>query len=251
MMALLFLIDEDKDKRSVKAAIHGIVVLFLLLSGTSGAILAYSGAMLYKGADFLTSVRKPGNKLIAILLATLVVFLACLIPAAADLDIPVMRKIVDELSLVREELPVALSGYEYDYAELSIMHERTSFSGIWRITHWRKAFDLLASANVFQLLLGHGIGSSSLLLEKLPHNDYLRVLIEQGLFGLGLATVFFLLILRRIDRRYHYCVVAVALYCITENNMDNLLFMGIFTFFMASAQNPHPSKSYNISTIKG
>jgi O-antigen ligase len=88
-----------------------------------------------------------------------------------------------------------------------------------------------------QLLCGYGIGSSSLLLYKIPHNDYLRVLMEQGIVGLALYMAFFLYVFRRIDARYIYCIIAIALYCFSENNMDNLLFMSIFVFFLASAQN--------------
>jgi O-antigen ligase len=69
-----------------------------------------------------------------------------------------------------------------------------------------------------------------------PHNDYLRVLIEQGIIGLTLYMAFFLTILKRIDPRYRYCVLAIAIYCFSENNMDNLLFMSIFVFFLASSQ---------------
>jgi hypothetical protein len=144
---------------------------------------------------------------------------------------------------MREELPLAVSGYELDYARLSSVYGESSGSGIWRIAHWRKGVDVLTAADGFQLLVGHGIGSSGLLLDKVPHNDYLRVLIEQGLLGLTLSLAFFAIVLRRIDPRHRYCVVAIALYCICENNMDNLLFMSIFAFFLASAQNrslPHP-----------
>jgi hypothetical protein len=53
---------------------------------------------------------------------------------------------------------------------------------------------------------------------------------------LTLYFTFFLTILRRIDPRYWYCIVAIAIYCFSENNMENLLFMSVFVFFLASAQ---------------
>src|SRR4030042_1167554 len=116
------------------------------------------------------------------------------------------------------------------------MYGTSDCSGIWRISHWRTCVDVIAGSNMVHFLCGHGILSSSLLLYKVPHNDYLRVLIEQGIIGLTLYIAFFLTVIRRIDPRYWYCIVAIALYCFTENNIENLLFMSIFVFFLASAQ---------------
>jgi O-antigen ligase len=138
--------------------------------------------------------------------------------------------------VVWHELPLAVSGYELDYGNLSSMYGRSDFSGIWRVSHWRTCVDVIADANIVQLLCGHGIASSTLLLNNVPHNDYLRVLMEQGIIGLTLYTAFFLTVFRRIDWRHRYCIVAIALYCFSENNMENLLFMSIFVFFLASAQ---------------
>jgi len=249
MMTLLFLIDENRDGVVMKVFVHAVIILFLILSGTSGAILAYLGAMVFKSVVFLkplvfhTSARTDRVQLIAVVLVLSLICLGCLLPASLYQRVPLANRLVAQLSLIREELPLAVSGYELDYARLSSVYGESSGSGIWRIAHWRKGVDVLTAANSFQLLVGHGIGSSGLLLDKVPHNDYLRVLIEQGLLGLTLSLAFFAIVLQRIDSRHRYCVVAIALYCICENNMDNLLFMSIFTFFLASAQNrslPHP-----------
>ena len=236
MMTLLFLINEDNDSRAKKISIHAILVLFLLLSGTSGAILAYLGAMLFKYFVSLKSVNRYRNKWILAPICIALVLLGCLLTTHLFMDIPIAKRIATQLYMVWHELPLAASGYELDYGILSNMYGTSDCSGIWRISHWRTCVDVIAGSNMVQLLCGHGILSSSLLLYKVPHNDYLRVLIEQGIIGLTLYIAFFLTVIRRIDPRYWYCIVAIALYCFTENNMENLLFMSIFVFFLASAQ---------------
>jgi hypothetical protein len=236
MMTLLFLIDEEKDSRAWKILIHAVLILFLLLSGTSGAILAYLGAMSFKYFILLRASRKYKNTWILALLIIAVILSGCLLTNDLFMDVPIVKRIVTQLSAVWHELPLAASGYELDYGNMSNIYGTSDFSGLWRISHWRTCIDVIADASTAQLLCGHGIGSSNLLLYNEPHNDYLRVLIEQGIIGLTLYAAFFITVIRRIDSRYWYCIVAIALYCFSENNMDNLLFMSIFVFFLASAQ---------------
>ena len=236
MMTLLFLIDEEKDSRAKKLLIHAILIMFLLLSGTSGAILAYVGAMLFKYLVWLKSTRRYRNKWIIVFFGIALLALVCLLATHLFMDVPIVKRIVTQLYLVWHEMPLAASGYQMDYGHLMKVYGTTDCSGIWRISHWRTCIDIVSDANIIQLLCGHGIASSTLLLYKAPHNDYLRVLIEQGIIGLTLYFAFFLTMFRRIDSRHWYCIVAVALYCFSENNLENLLFMSIFVFFLASAQ---------------
>ena len=237
MMALLFLINEENDSIARKFSIHAILILFLLLSGTSGAILAYLGAMLFKYLVLLKSSHKYRNKWVLVPIGIALILFLFMLTTNLFTDVPIVKRIANQLSLVWQELPLAASGCQIDYGRLMRMYGTNDCSGIWRISHWRTCFDVIADANTTQLLCGYGIGSSNLLLYKEPHNDYLRVLIEQGITGLTLYFAFFMTMFRRIDPRHWYCIVAVAIYCFSENNMDNLLFMSIFAFFLASAQN--------------
>lgn len=236
MMTLLFLIDEQNDSRARKFSIHVILILFLLLSGTSGAILAYAAAMAFKYLLLLKSTRRYRNKWVFLPLGIALLVLGCLLVTHLFMDIPIVKRIFMQLYMVWHELPLAFSGYELDFGHLNKMYGTNDCSGIWRISHWRTCVDVVADANIIQLLCGHGIASSSLLLYNDPHNDYLRVLIEQGIIGFTLYIAFFLTMFRRIDSRYWYCIVMTAIYCFSENNMENLVFMSIFVFFLASAQ---------------
>jgi len=250
ILALLFLINEDKDSRSVKILFHVVIIMFLLLSVTSGAFVCYVGAMLFKYIVFLRSVHKHKVRLFLVLLSIFIVFLVCLLPKSLYKNVPIVNKVISQFFMIKEELPIAVYGYELDYGQLSRMHGEESLSGIWRISHWRKGFDLIAGANIFQLLLGHGIGSSSLIFDKVPHNDYLKIAIEQGIFGLFATLAFFVILFRRIDWKYRHCIVAVALYCFSENIINNLLFMSIFIFFAASTQNRVPFAPGHVNTMK-
>ncbi|MBN2594543.1 MAG: O-antigen ligase family protein [Sedimentisphaerales bacterium] len=236
MMTLLFLIDEEKDSRARKFSIHAILVLFLLLSGTSGAILAYAGAMAFKYLLLMKSTRRYRNKWVLLPVGIALLLLGCLLTTRLLMDVPIVKRIVTQLYMVWHELPLAASGYELDYGYLNKIYSTNDCSGIWRISHWRTCVDVVADANIVQLLCGRGIASSTLLLYNEPHNDYLRVLIEQGIIGLTLYMAFFLTMFRRIDSRHWYCIVMIALYCFSENNLENLLFMSLFVFFLASAQ---------------
>ena len=236
MMTLLFLIDEDKDSKARKFSIHVILILFLLLSGTSGAILGYLGAMMFKYLLLLKSTRRYRNKWVLLPIGTALLLLGYLLTTDLFMDVSIVKRIVTQLHMIWHEMPLAASGYQLDYGDLNRMYGTNDCSGIWRISHWRTCIDVLAESNIVQLLCGHGIASTTLLLYKVPHNDYLRVLIEQGIIGLTLYLTFFLTVLRRIDSRHWYCIVAIALYCFSENNMENLLFMSVFVFFLASAQ---------------
>ena len=236
MMTLLFLIDEEKDSRAKKLSIHMILILILLLSGTGGAILAYAGAMTFKYLLLLKSTRRYRNKWALLPFGIALLVLGCLLTTHLFMDVPIVKRIVTQLYMVWHELPLAASGYELDYGHLNRMYGTNDCSGIWRISHWRTCVDVVADANIVQLLCGHGIASSTLLLYNDPHNDYLRVLIEQGIIGLSLYIAFFLTMFRRIDSRYWYCIVMIAIYCFSENNMENLVFMSLFVFFLASAQ---------------
>jgi hypothetical protein len=250
LMALLFLINEDKDSRTKKISIHAALVLFLLLSGTSGAILAYIGAMSFKYFVLLKSSRRYRNMWILVLVIIAGGTLGCLLTIDLFMDIPIVKRIVDQLSLVWRELPLAASGYELNFGKLSNLYGTGNISGLWRISHWRTCIDVISDANTVQLLCGYGIGASSLLLYKVPHNDYLRVLMEQGIVGLVLSMAFIGILFRRIDKRYRYCVVAIALYCFTENNIDNLLFMSIFIFFLSGYGSKVRNASYYARKVK-
>jgi O-antigen ligase len=250
MMSLLFFINEDKDSLIIKISFHVVVILFLILSGTSGAILAYIGAMIFKYLVFYRSAHR--RKVSVVILSSIfLVFLGCLLPRDLYRKLPIFDRIISQISLVNDHLAFSVTGRDLSYGQLKDEYGEESLSGIWRISKWREGFDAVIEANTFQFFFGHGIGSSpSLLSGRLPHNDYLRIALEQGILGLVLNMAFFVILFRQIDRRYRYCVIAIALYCFTENNIDNLLFMTIFMFFLSGSRSKVHSALCYVGKVK-
>jgi O-antigen ligase len=80
-----------------------------------------------------------------------------------------------------------------------------SSSLAWRIYKWGMLVDEWEEAP----LLGHGLGSTvtteaalgSTSAEKVPHNEYLRYLVETGVIGLGLLLAALVLLIRQLARR--------------------------------------------------
>jgi hypothetical protein len=87
-----------------------------------------------------------------------------------------------------------------------------------------------------QQLFGFGIGSSPVLLGKLPHNEYLRVLFEQGIAGLILFLYAWRVIVRAAPASVRYVALIVAIYSISENNLDNFPFMSLFILFLSARE---------------
>jgi len=93
---------------------------------------------------------------------------------------------------------------------------------------------MFLSAHFPVWFFGFGIGTSKDLLGALPHNDYLRLVFEQGILGGGIAFLFFLECFRRVDVDMKYNFVAVFVFALTENIIDNMLFMSIFLMALVS-----------------
>ncbi len=113
----------------------------------------------------------------------------------------------------------------------------SDLSFLFRLKHWLELWDLYANGDVYQWLFGLGVGSSVRLSEigLVPHNDYLRFLVECG----GVAFVGFVTLLvslvRAIGRRWELVpTLVVAIYFGSENLINNFLAMMIM-FFCAGA----------------
>jgi hypothetical protein len=82
--------------------------------------------------------------------------------------------------------------------------------------------------------VGFGIGSSPQILGKLPHNEYLRMLFEQGLLGLGLFLFTWSKLIRTAHPEVRYVGIIIAIYSFSENNLDNFPFMALFVLCLSA-----------------
>jgi hypothetical protein len=228
---LLFFIDRTRDPRLVRLGAHAIVVGVLALSGTSGAVIAYAiGLAIHFGA----LLHRHWRMLVLTLLALGGLTVTGLMVSGGESFFPETR-LSRQITVMRTELNTVIEGGQVAYYDQERVLGPGAASGIWRLVHWRKTINMYAEGTAAQQLTGFGIGSSPGILGKLPHNEYLRVLFEQGVIGLALFLFAWSRIIRNAPRDVRYCGVILAVYSFSENNLDNFPFMSLFILCLSAA----------------
>ena len=234
-MSLLFFLDPDRDPPAFKLALHAFVVGLILLSGTAGALMGYLVGL---GFSWLRSRFARALLLVAALGALL--GLLWLPQRPADLQIlgeakwigPLWTKVMvvqDHFAEIAANDPLDFwkLGQEYGGAELT--------SAAWRLEHWRTVLRIFQDSGALAQWFGQGPGACSVLLVKLPHNDYLRLLVEAGLLGCAAGGAIWIMLYRRAAPSVRWLAIMMATYAITENNLDNFTVMSLFVLFFVSA----------------
>ncbi len=227
---LLFLIDPKRDKLFVRLAIHAIVIAVLAFSGTSGAVLAYAVGIAY---DTRMLVAPHWRKLAYAVATALTMVLGLLLVTSGSSFLPETR-MTNQISVIGGQLQNVLSGGDVAYYQEERVLGPGSASGIWRVVHWRRTLTRYLDGDPTQLLVGFGLGSSPLMMGKLPHNEYLRMLFEQGIVGLGLFVFYWRRIIQTAPTHVRYVGLIVAIYSFSENNLDNYPFMALFVLCLSA-----------------
>lgn len=119
------------------------------------------------------------------------------------------------------------------YERLYHILDTTDLSLAFRIKHWYDLFEIFTTAPLFNWFFGMGVGASTRLslAHTLPHNDFLKVLFECGIVTfIGFVTILAVM-LTRLGRRWETVpFLAISLYMISENLIDNFLAMSIFYY---------------------
>lgn len=113
----------------------------------------------------------------------------------------------------------------------------SDLSFLFRLKHWVELWDLYAKGEVYQWLFGLGVGSSVRLSEigLVPHNDYLRFLVECGAVAFVGFVSLMIALVRAIGRRWELVpTLVVVIYFGSENLINNFVAMMIM-FFCAGA----------------
>lgn len=239
-LSILFLIDDRHDPLYRKVAMHGLILILLLYAGTCGAILAYAFGLALRFVLLHNAPLMKRAKYICLLILVLAVLYGVWL-SGIDSKISVIGRLGVQMEVIKDQLWLAISGYSVDYGQLADTYGGESLSGAWRIAHWRNVLGVFFSGNTLNQLLGFGSGASYEM-EKLPHNDYLRILFEYGFVGFSLTIGFYILIVRHVPRRHLYVLAVVACYAFTENIIDNLMFMSLFVLWLATCQSHIPGK---------
>jgi hypothetical protein len=109
---------------------------------------------------------------------------------------------------------------------------------------------MYAEANPAQQIFGFGLGSSPVLLGKLPHNEYLRMLFEQGIVGLLLFLYAWYRVIRTSPPSVRYVGLVVAMYSFSENNLDNFPFMSLLILCLSATGAAWSRRSSNVTAAQ-
>lgn len=239
---LLFLIDDVRDSLPLRIGVHAIVIAVLVFSGTSGATLAYLIGM----AIHLRSHLAPGLKIVALAVALAGVGMLGLMALEGDNLLPETR-LTKQIALMGDQFQTVMQGGRISYYQAERALGPGATSGIWRLEHWRHTLVTYAEGTPTQQIFGFGVGASPLLLPNYPHNEYLRVLFEQGMLGVVLFVIMWRCILRTAPASVRYAGLIVAVYCFSENNFDNFPFMSLFVLLLSArdfAKGEHAAREH-------
>ncbi|SFJ99708.1 hypothetical protein SAMN04488082_11184 [Desulfomicrobium apsheronum] len=220
---LIFLINDEKDSFLFKLINYFVFVVIILFASTSGAIIAIIIGLMFKYKNKFKEIMTALS-----LLAFIGFFLINYMPS--------LFRIKKQFSAILSVDLVNIITGNIQYGRLLSIYGAESLSALWRIAHWFKGMSIFFSGSFFEILFGFGIGSTSILMGTLPHNDFLRILIDQGIVGFCLFIYFIMLVYSRTPHEYRYIFISLCVFFFTENNIDNLFFMTIFMFFCGSIQ---------------
>ena len=232
LIAFLFplLIDPIRDPLVLRLSVHGVVAGVLALTGTSGAAVAYGvglGICLFDGSS--ASGRRWRGPLLALVAVGLVILLGT--GSLASLS---DTRLGRQVQVAQTGLHNILDGDDvYFYDQARVLGDGST-SALWRLVHWRRALHLYAEGGWAEHLFGFGVGSSEILLGKLPHNEYLRMLLEGGLVGLALFLYIWGRMILKAPAALRWVGLAVAIYSISENNLDNFPFMSMLALCLSA-----------------
>lgn len=192
-------------------------------------LLGKTGPMLASGAAIAVWNIRPNLASLAALFGGVIVgviaYFAGLLQRTFDVIGPLYRDVI----LLG---PTAIG--LMSYGEIVGRAGSTDVSGYFRIKHWVEIWQLYSQSSLDHMLFGYGPGQSKLITtaQLVPHNDYLRVLVE---FGIGNLFCFLALLVTAIvrlpDKTTRSLFTVYVFYSFTDNMIDNfasmvLLFAG-------------------------
>ena len=223
-----------------------LLTAVLMLVGTLGGVIGIAGAFM------LVAIRKPLFLIFAILLTSALFYVALL------LEWSFVNRISNAVlilwTMARSNFFDALVNMSFEDASAITDGNVYDASVFWRLKQWLDIV-LMMWNEPSHLWLGFGFTASETLTfsEKLPHNDWLRVLFEGGVFSFALFSILVLTALRdarRLGRDTFVIALGIFIFMLTENLLDNFLISFLVFFSLGLArqkahQNPVERKIEN------
>jgi hypothetical protein len=117
------------------------------------------------------------------------------------------------------------------YKQLIDLTGTTDLSAFFRIIHWTNIWEYYSTQGLSVILFGYGAGQTGVVayMPMPPHNDYLRVIAEYGLFTFLVFAFFVASIVTSIKLQAAKILFTVLLiYFLSENLVDNFTSMALF-----------------------
>lgn len=198
-----------------------------LLAGASFATLGVLFAVIVSLVILVTNKRNFIRSIIGML------FAGAIAVSLAQYEIGVFARFKPVIGTLDLLFFSSVDFRSVTYGQLVGMLNTTDLSLAFRIKHWLNIYDIFVQGPYFHWFFGYGIGASEIktLDHIVPHNDYLRYLFEGGLVTfLGFVGILVAMV-RHLGRRWETVpLLAIALYMISENLIDNFLAMAIFYY---------------------
>jgi hypothetical protein len=226
---LLFLINRA-DRPIFRIAAHGVVVLVLAFSGTSGAVLAYGISL---AVHLSSRIQRRWRVMVCLLVAIGGLFTATIVAVGGERLLPETR-LTNQLAVMRADFEKVARGDDIAYYQQERALGPGSGSAIWRLAHWRRTLQVYAEGTAAQITFGFGPGSSVAILGILPHNEYVRILFEHGFVGFILFIFAWYRMIRTAPAEVRYVGLIFAIYSFSENNLDNFPFMALFILCLSA-----------------
>lgn len=177
------------------------------------------GPLLASGIAFTTWNIRPNLTSLAALVGLAIVgviaYFTGLLQRAIDVIGPLYRDL-----LLRGPTQIAAMSY----ADIVQSAGSTDVSGYFRVKHWVEIWSLYSNSRLEHILFGYGPGQSKFVTAArlVPHNDYLRILVEFGVFNLLCFISLIVIILIQLPNRITRALFTVYIfYSFTDNMIDN------------------------------
>jgi hypothetical protein len=117
------------------------------------------------------------------------------------------------------------------YQDLVLLTGSTDLSGFFRLIHWTNIWDIYSNGGIGTWIFGYGPGETSALTYSglLPHNDYLRILVEFGAVNFVVFVCFLAHVRAALTSgTAKVLFVVLCIYFFSENLLDSFTSMALF-----------------------
>jgi len=178
---------------------------------------------------------------------SIVMITACLVIATVAFSLGLFDRALNVLApMIRDFQTLGLGAIvRMDFGTLVVRNQTTDLSGYFRLIHWSEILEHWKNSGPFTWFFGYGAGHTAEItrMRLVPHNDYLRILVETGLITLGIFIALLIRVTQNLPTVAARIIFTVLLFYFSSDNLiDGFSTMAIFFGFAgiaaSTAKNP-------------